>query len=530
MAPTMALLMALAALLVVPAAPASADSSYLCKGYATCKQAGYGHAGYAQQGSTMWWRMYAGHNCTNYVAYRLVRGGMPNVRPWSGSGNATNWGVAMSSITDGTPMVGAIAWWRAGTPGGGSSGHVAYIEQVVSSSEIVVSEDSWGGDFSWRRITRSGRGWPTGFIHFNDATVLPTAPPAVEGTPAVGTTLRASAGAWKPVATPSVQWLADGAVIPGATAETFTPTRQQRGKQLSVRVTATRPGYVAGSAVSTTTPAVELGTLRTATPPAISGNAQVDEVLTATPGTFEPTPTTSTIQWHADGEPILGATGWQLRLGQAQVDRTITAVVSAQTAGYRKAVVSSAATGPVLAPDIEVQQAFALAGWPRLGRELTVRPGTFSPADARVAYTWLRDGRPIAGATGPSYLLAPEDIGSRVSVRVDLSRTGYRSASETLAANGPVQTSSKLVIAGTGAPGKAVLDLDLTVAGAAAPSGKVTLRIGGRTLVRRVVDGRAHLLIRGLKAGRQVVRASYAGTAVFSPASARLVLRVPRRR
>src|ERR671912_95046 len=62
----------------------------------------------------MYWRMYSGHNCTNYVAYRLIENGMPNVRPWDGSGNATNWGVAMSRITDSTPTVGSVAWWKAG--------------------------------------------------------------------------------------------------------------------------------------------------------------------------------------------------------------------------------------------------------------------------------------------------------------------------------------------------------------------------------------------------------------------------------
>ena len=73
-----------------------ATSTYLCSGYAECQAAGYGNAGYRQASSTTYWRMYAGHNCTNYVAYRLIQSGMPDVRPWEGSGNASNWGVAMA--------------------------------------------------------------------------------------------------------------------------------------------------------------------------------------------------------------------------------------------------------------------------------------------------------------------------------------------------------------------------------------------------------------------------------------------------
>ncbi len=47
-------------------------------------------------------------------------------------------------------------------------GDVAYVERVVSPSEIYVSEDNWGGDFRWRKITRSGGRWPQGFIHLKD--------------------------------------------------------------------------------------------------------------------------------------------------------------------------------------------------------------------------------------------------------------------------------------------------------------------------------------------------------------------------
>ena len=157
------MVLALSATLVVTPT-AGAASTILCKGYQGCRDAGMGNAGYAKNRSTMYWRMYAGHNCTNYAAYRMVRSGLPNVRPWEGSGNAHYWGYEMAGITDTTPRVGAIAWWRANTSGiAGSSGHIAYVEKVVSTDTIIVSQDSWGGDFSWARITRSGTSWPAGF-------------------------------------------------------------------------------------------------------------------------------------------------------------------------------------------------------------------------------------------------------------------------------------------------------------------------------------------------------------------------------
>ena len=110
--------------------------------------------GYANSNSKMYWRMYAGHNCTNYVAYRMVASGLPNTRPWTGGGNATYWGTSVPSLTDKVPTVGAVAWWKANTGPAGSAGHVAYVERVVSATEIVVSQDSWGGDFSWATSPR----------------------------------------------------------------------------------------------------------------------------------------------------------------------------------------------------------------------------------------------------------------------------------------------------------------------------------------------------------------------------------------
>ena len=215
----------------------------------------YGNGGYRQASSTMYWRMFAGHNCTNYVAYRLIQSGMPDVRPWQGSGNASNWGVAMASITDQVPTVGSIAWYRPNVTPAGSAGHVAYVEQVVSDTEIIVSEDYWGGDFYWRRITKTGGGWPSGFIHFNDRVVQPTSPPTIAGSPMVGAPLEVAAGAWTPAPTSiTYRWLADGAEIPGATGADYVPTPDVKGKALTAEVTAQLSGYTPGEAALATRP------------------------------------------------------------------------------------------------------------------------------------------------------------------------------------------------------------------------------------------------------------------------------------
>ncbi|GAB3875887.1 CHAP domain-containing protein [Terrabacter terrigena] len=173
----LALLVAVVSLLVGTvglAGPArSAEWIVLCTGYDPCQTAGYPNSGYTTNATTSWWRQSTGHNCTNYVAYRLVQNGLPNVKPATLSGNAYNWGPAFADRTNDDPAVGSVAWWNTSFS---ATGHVAYVERVVSADEILVSEDNWGGDFRWRKVTRTGGKWPNGFIHLKDqgATVVDT--------------------------------------------------------------------------------------------------------------------------------------------------------------------------------------------------------------------------------------------------------------------------------------------------------------------------------------------------------------------
>src|SRR6478735_8164158 len=151
----------------------SAEWIVLCTGYDPCQAAGYPNSGYKDNSATSYWRQSTGHNCTNYVAYRRVKNGLPNTKPATLSGNAYNWGPAFPSQTNDDPAVGSVAWWNTSFA---STGHVAYVERVVSADEILVSEDNWGGDFKWRKVTRAGGRWPNGFIHLKDqgATVVDT--------------------------------------------------------------------------------------------------------------------------------------------------------------------------------------------------------------------------------------------------------------------------------------------------------------------------------------------------------------------
>ena len=506
-----------------------ASSTYLCTGYQGCEAAGYGNGGYRQASSTMYWRMYAGHNCTNYVAYRLIQSGMPDVRPWEGSGNASNWGVAMASITDQVPTVGSIAWYKPNVTPAGSAGHVAYVEQVVSDTEIIVSEDYWGGDFYWRRITKTGGGWPSGFIHFNDRVVQPTSPPTIAGSPMVGAPLEVAAGAWTPAPTSiTYRWLADGAEIPGATGANYVPTPDVKGKALTAEVTAQLSGYTPGEAALATAP-VAPGTFQKAQLPAIQGAPEVGTTLTLTPTAWAPQPTKAKTQWYADGAPLSGATGSTLTLSRDQIGKKISARVIASAKGYKKSRSTAPETAPVLAKPVTLVRPSRIKGAAQVASRLVVKPGRVRQSGATASYQWIRDGRRIAKATHPTYTVRRGDMGHGLSVEVTWNRRNFRATTETLAVASPVTTVPEMRVRTEAKRGRVAVDIRVKAVGAPKPAGAITVSVGGRTIEGQLVDGRARLVVRDVRPGTKPVVVRYAGTDLVQPAVSRSSVTVPKR-
>lgn len=127
-------------------------------------------------------------NCTAYVAYRLMRNGASNFLV-PGQGNAVNWHRHARNgrkAVNGTPAVGAVAWWGANSkrPGVGWAGHVAYVEKVSANGQAVYLSESHYGLGSSRLIVRKGSPyWPQAFLHIKDkpaapAHPVPTLPPS----------------------------------------------------------------------------------------------------------------------------------------------------------------------------------------------------------------------------------------------------------------------------------------------------------------------------------------------------------------
>jgi len=167
--------------------------------------------------------------------------------------------------------------------------------------------------------------------------------PKITGTAQVGVKLIASAA---PTGTTyAYRWSANGAAISGATSRTFTPGAAQRGKTITVRVTASRTGYASASKTSAATAAVRTGVLVTATP-RISGTVKVGRKLSVSRGTWT-SGTTFTYRWYAGGTAIRGATASTLTLTKAQKGKTITVKVTGKKSGYATVTRTSKATAKV---------------------------------------------------------------------------------------------------------------------------------------------------------------------------------------
>jgi surface antigen len=109
-----------------------------------------------------------GNNCVNYVAYRLRKNG---VQQLSAMGNGGAWAANARKRgyrVDHTPRVGSVAQWSYSSAYAPGYGHVGYVEEVTSRY-VVISDSSWGGNYSSRwRVPIGDRNWPSNFIHFKD--------------------------------------------------------------------------------------------------------------------------------------------------------------------------------------------------------------------------------------------------------------------------------------------------------------------------------------------------------------------------
>lgn len=69
-----------------------------------------------------------------------------------------------------------------------------------------------------------------------------------------------------------------------------------------------------------------------------------------------------------------------------------------------------------------------ISGSGKYGKQLTGHVGKWTPYPSFYDYRWLRDGRPISGATGRHYRVRSKDVGHKIRFEVTAKRAGFVAA------------------------------------------------------------------------------------------------------
>ncbi|GGD13994.1 TolB family protein [Nocardioides daphniae] len=176
------------------------------------------------------------------------------------------------------------------------------------------------------------------------------------------------------------------------------------------------------------------------------------------------------------------------------------------------------------------------------GYVLRVDPAVWEPLrTSRVERQWLRNGRPIRGATGLTYEITAADLGREIKVRERLRVPGLPVGVATSRGYKVKPDLARLLAPARLRVGAARVTLrvrvrtlpgsETYVKGAAAPQGTVRVVVGRRVLHATVGrDGWARLMLPRMRPGRHQLRVQHVGTAYVRAAAPKRVSLLVRQR
>src|SRR5690606_10235193 len=136
---------------------------------------------------------------------------------------------------------------------------------------------------------------------------------------------------------------------------------------------------------------------------------------------------TLSYQWLRGNSSIRGATGPHHTLTPSDRGSRISVRVTGSQSGFDPVSATAAPTARVAA-GVLTAGIPTLSGTVKVGKKVTVSPGTWGPAPVTLSYQWLRDGAEIRGATKASYTPVRADGNRELYVVVTGSKTGYENA------------------------------------------------------------------------------------------------------
>ncbi|PPH45210.1 hypothetical protein C5D09_10990 [Rathayibacter sp. AY1C9] len=340
---------------------------------------------------------------------------------------------------------------RGGTDASGSGPWSTVVSADRRSQTFTNLRPNTSYSFTVQAINALGSSSPTTFVQTADPYVAPSAPTRVTGS--TNDSERSATISWTPPTWPgnpgvtgyrvSRNGVDNAGAGPwsttvAATARSFTFTHLAAGAAYTMSVSAINAG---GESEAISTVVRIGGTALTAATPTVTGTAAVGSTLTASAGTWGPSPVALAYQWRANGTAISGATGTTYRPVAGDAGRVITVAVTGSKSGYVSTTRVSSGTAAVTGGAITAATP-TISGTAKVGSTLTAKPGTWGPSPVALAYQWKANGTALSGATSATYTPTGATLGKAITVTVTGSKSGFTAVTKTSA-----KTSA--VVAGT---------------------------------------------------------------------------------
>jgi hypothetical protein len=279
--------------------------------------------------------------------------------------------------------------------------------------------------------------------------LIPDTPDAVIGTPQVGVPLTTNtvtyedAGSDIPTVTRKVEWLRLGKVV--GTGASYTPSAADFNATLSIRVTATAPGYLALVTTAVASPKVIKGHTTTFGSPSVEMMDANKTLRASLVGLVPaaPAPVVS-YQWYrstaadpGSASKITGQTGRDYKPTAADAGKTIFVEILSSRPNFDNGAVTRVTSTPKDYTLKRQQPVSVFVSAPKVGNLAQVVDEPYNTTDsnnvaAALTYTWMRNGVVIPDSGGgATYSLRAADLGKKITVRETATFAGYMNASGT---------------------------------------------------------------------------------------------------
>jgi alpha-L-rhamnosidase len=227
--------------------------------------------------------------------------------------------------------------------------------------------------------------------------------------------------------------------------------------------------------------------------------------------------------WQAYGKPVVLDDSAH-RIGYRATDR-------AGNTSSVKTLDVTAAPIPVPGPAPRATTAPTISGTTQVGRVLRTTDGTWDQQGVTHTRQWLRNGRPVAGATASTYRVRTADVGARITVMVTAAKPGHTTGSatsaRTRAIRAAVSRTRVTVDRRTLSPGQRLRVTTQVTAPGLSPTGRVDIYYRGKK-VRTVTlrKGKITTAFRPTVRGKHALKIVYRGSRGIDGSRREITIRI----